>query len=311
MAELTISTRREQRERRSARARAETRWAIFFLAPSFVGFLMFYWLPILAGLLLSLFHWDLLTTPAWAGLDNFTRLVRDPGMHQALLNTLYFTAVTVPGSMILALLVALALNQRLRGANWYRTAYFMPVVATLVASALVWKWMFLPVYGLINNILRLVGLPEPLWLASPEGTMPAIIMFSIWLRLGYNMVLFLAGLQAIPRDLYEAASVDGANAWSQFRHVTLPLLSPTTFLVLILSLISAFQVFDQVLVMTGQTTPGGPRGAAITMVFYIYTNAFRLSQMGYASAVALVLFLIIFAVTLLQLRLQRRWVYYE
>ena len=136
-------------------------------------------------------------------------------------------------------------------------------------------------------------------------------IFSIWLRLGYNIVLFLAGLQAIPRDLYEAASVDGANSWAQFRHVTLPLLSPTTFLILILSLISSFQVFDQVLVMTGQSQPGGPRGAAITMVFYIYTNAFRLSRMGYASAIALVLFLIIFVITIVQLRLQRRWVYYD
>jgi multiple sugar transport system permease protein len=187
----------------------------------------------------------------------------------------------------------------------------MPVVASVVASALVWKWMFLPVYGLINNILAFLHLPQPLWLSSPEWSMPAIIIFSVWLRLGYNIVLFLAGLQAIPRDLYEAASVDGANARAQFWNITLPLLSPTTFLILMLSLISAFQVFDQVLVMTGPTRPGGPRGAAITMVFYIYTNAFRLSRMGYASAVALVLFLIIFAITIVQLRLQRRWVYYE
>ena len=309
---VVSSARAQSRGRASSpAARRDALWALLFLAPSLIGFLVFYWLPILGGLLLSFFSWDLLTPPEWAGLDNFAQLFHDPGLGQALWNTFYFTVVTVPLSMALSLVVALALNQRLRGAAWYRAAYFMPVLATVVASALVWKWMFLPVYGLIDNVLSWLHLPQPLWLSSPRGTMPAIIIFSVWLRLGTNMVLFLAGPQAIPRDLYEAASVDGANTWAKFRFVTLPLLSPTTFLILILSLISAFQVFDQVLVMTGQTTPGGPGGAAMTMVFYIYNNAFRLSRMGYASAVALVLFAIIFAVTLLQLRLQRRWVYYD
>ena len=312
MAEVSIARPSSaRREWRSPQGRREALWALFFLAPSLLGFLVFYWLPILAGLLLGFFEWDLLSDPEWAGTANFQRLFTDTGLRQALLNTLYFTIVTVPVGMVMALIIALALNQRMRGTKWYRTAYFMPVVATVVASALVWKWMFLPVYGLINNILAFLHLPQPLWLSSPEWAMPAIIIFSIWLRLGYNIVLFLAGLQAIPRDLYEAASVDGANTWAQFRHVTLPLLSPTTFLILILSLISSFQVFDQVLVMTGQSQPGGPRGAAITMVFYIYTNAFRLSRMGYASAVAMVLFLIIFVITIVQLRLQRRWVYYD
>jgi multiple sugar transport system permease protein len=312
MAEVSIARPSSaRREWRSPQGRREALWALFFLAPSLLGFLVFYWLPILAGLLLGFFEWDLLSDPEWAGTANFQRLFTDTGLRQALLNTLYFTIVTVPVGMVMALIIALALNQRMRGTKWYRTAYFMPVVATVVASALVWKWMFLPVYGLINNILAFLHLPQPQWLSSPEWAMPAIIIFSIWLRLGYNIVLFLAGLQAIPRDLYEAASVDGASSWAQFWHVTLPLLSPTTFLILILSLISSFQVFDQVLVMTGQSQPGGPRGAAITMVFYIYTNAFRLSRMGYASAVAMVLFLIIFVITIVQLRLQRRWVYYD
>lgn len=311
MAELSLARAHPKSTRTSTQARREAFWALFFLAPSFIGFAMFYWIPMLGGLLLSFFDWDLLTSPRWTGLDNFQRLTNDAGLRQALLNTLYFTVVSVPVGMVIGLLVALALNQPIRGTNWYRTAYFMPVVGTVVASALVWKWMFLPVYGLINNILAFFSLPQPLWLASPEGTMPAIIIFSVWLRLGYNMVLFLAGLQAIPRDLYEAASVDGANSWARFRHVTVPLLSPTTFLILILSLINAFQVFDQILVMTSSSNPGGPRGAAITMVFYIYTNAFRQSRMGYASAIALVLFLIIFIVTMVQFRLQRRWVYYD
>ncbi|GAC1650784.1 MAG: sugar ABC transporter permease [Herpetosiphon sp.] len=310
MAEISVVRTSTRRRPQRFRVHRDAWWALFFLAPSFLGFLVFYWLPILAGLTLSLFRWDLLSAPEWAGSANFRELVTDAGLHQALINTFYFTVVTVPVGMVLALLVALALNQKLHGLSIYRVAYFMPVVASVVASALVWQWMFLPRYGLINNILRSFNSPEPMWLSSPRWAMPAIIIYSIWKSLGYNMILFLAGLQAIPGDLYEAASVDGANRWQQFRHLTLPLLSPTTVMILILAMIGSFQVFDPILVMTGQANPGGPRGSAVTMVFYIYTNAFKFSRMGYASTVALVLFTIIFVVTLIQLRLQRRWVHY-
>src|SRR4051812_7013098 len=169
MAELSVTRSVQERRHRNPAAHREARWALFFLAPSFIGFAVFYWLPMLGGLLLRFFSWDLLTAPQWAGTANFQQLLHDAGLRQALLNTIYFTVVTVPVGMVLALLVALALNQRIAGTQWYRTAYFMPVVATVVASALVWKWTFLPVYGLIDNILRVIHLPQPLWLASPGG----------------------------------------------------------------------------------------------------------------------------------------------
>jgi multiple sugar transport system permease protein len=309
MAEIAVP-RRGVRRRWSTMARREAMWGILMLLPSLLGFLVFYWLPILAGFALSLTHWDLLSPIRWAGLSNFQRLTTDTGFHDALLHTVLFTIGSVPVSMALALAVALALNQRLRGTTFYRTAYFLPVVSMLAAVALVWQWMYWPVYGLINNIVGTLGLPQPFWLSNPNTVLLAIMIVHIWLRLGYDMVLFLAGLQGIPRDFYEAASVDGAGRWTQFRHITLPLLSPTTFLILILSMINAFQVFDLIYIMTGRRNPGGPGGAAVTMVFYIYNNAFIYSRMGYASALALVLFIIIFMITIVQLRLQRRWVHY-
>ncbi len=309
MAEIAVP-RRDTRPRKNALARREALWGILFLLPSLIGFLVFYWLPILAGFALSFTTWDLLSPPEWAGLANFQRLISDTGFHAALLHTVVFTLGTVPACMILALAVALALNQKLRGVTIYRTLYFLPVVSMLVASALVWQWMYLPIYGLINNILGAVGLPQPFWLTDPQTTLLSIMIMSVWLRLGYDMVLFLAGLQGIPRDLYEAASVDGAGGWARFWYVTVPMLSPTTFFILVLSLINAFQVFDQVYIMTPRSSPGGPGGAATTIVFEIYTNAFVFTRMGYASAMALVLFVIIFVITLVQLRLQRRWVHY-
>ena len=302
--------RRALAHRGGALARREALWGILFLLPSLIGFLLFYWLPILAGFALSLTKWDLIGAPEWAGAANFQRLLADTGFRDALLHSVLFTIGTVPTGMAIALAVALALNQRLLGTTFYRTIYFLPVVSMLVAVALVWQWMYLPVYGLIDNILGALGLPQPFWLTDPRTTLIAIMIMSVWLRIGYDMVLFLSGLQAIPRDLYEAASVDGAGRWARFRYVTLPLLSPTTFFILILSLINAFQVFDQIYIMTPRASPGGPGGAAMTMVFYIYNNAFQFSRMGYASALALVLFVIIFLITLVQLRLQQRWVHY-
>lgn len=204
--------------------------------------------------------------------------------------------------MTLALAVALALNTRLRGLAALRTAFFMPVVSSWVAVALLWSWLFNPRYGLVNYVLGLVGVDGPGWLFDRAWAMPAIILTSVWKDLGFVMVLFLAGLQAIPTDYYEAASLDGANAWERLRSITIPLLAPTTFFVTVISVINSFQVFDQVWVMT----EGGPAGATSVLVERVVKHAFSYGEMGYAAAISWVLFALVFAVTLVQLRWQRR-----
>jgi multiple sugar transport system permease protein len=208
----------------------------------------------------------------------------------------------VPGVTVVALLVALALNTKLRGLVLVRTAFFLPVVSSWVAVALLWSWLFNPRYGLVNYGLGLVGITGPAWLFDATWAMPAIILTSVWKDLGFVMVLFLAGLQTIPDAYYEAAALDGANVWQQLRAITLPLLAPTTFFVTVISLINSFQVFDQVWIMTG----GGPAGATSVLVEQIVKHAFSYGQMGYAAAISWVLFALVFCVTCVQLRLQRK-----
>lgn len=298
--------RQPQRGHRLKRAEAWAAWG--FLLPNLLGFLVFTLLPVLAALFISFTEWDLLRPPRWAGFENYLRLVQDPLFRKVLRNTVLYVLGTVPMQMVLALLVALALNQRLPGQTFFRTAYFMPVVASTVAVALVWRWMFHADFGLINSFLYMVGVNDPPnWLSSTRWALPAIIIMSVWQQIGFSMVLFLAGLQSVPVTLYEAAKIDGAGAWQRFWSITLPMLSSTTFFVLVISIINSFQVFDQAFIMTG----GGPANATNTLVFNIYRYAFQFFQMGYAAAMAWVLFAIIFVVTLLQFRYQRQWVYYE
>jgi multiple sugar transport system permease protein len=222
-------------------------------------------------------------------------------------NTLYYTFGLVPLNLVVSLGLAVWLNARLRGLTLYRMAFFLPVVTVTVAVALIWRWMYEPRAGIVDAALRAVGLPGPAWLGDTHWAMPAIILMSVWKGFGYNMVLFLAGLQGIPASIYEAAMIDGANAWQRFWRITLPLLSPVIFLAVVLTVISSFQVFDQALVMTN----GGPANATNTIVLYIYQNGFQFFRMGYASAIAWVLFVVIFIFTLFQMRLQGRWVTYD
>ncbi len=277
-------------------------WLILFVGPGLGGLVVFTVGPILASLVLTLFEWDLLTSPRYVGLANFARLVEDQAFWAALRHTLTFIVGYVPLVMTLALAVALALNTRLRGLAALRTAFFMPVVSSWVAVALLWSWLFNPRYGLVNYVLGLVGVDGPGWLFDRAWAMPAIILTSVWKDLGFVMVLFLAGLQAIPTDYYEAASLDGANAWERLRSITIPLLAPTTFFVTVISVINSFQVFDQVWVMT----EGGPAGATSVLVERVVKHAFSYGEMGYAAAISWVLFALVFAVTLVQLRWQRR-----
>jgi multiple sugar transport system permease protein len=278
-----------------------------FLLPNLIGFLIFTAVPVGAAFALAFYDYDLLLGASFAGLENFRALLSDEVFRAAFFNTVYFTVVSVPLSVALGLATAMLVNQALRGIVVFRSIFLLPYVTVTVALSLVWKWIYLPDVGLINSFLGIFGVDGPAWLTSSAWAMPGLIIMSVWKGFGYNMVLFLAGLQGIPEHLYDAAKVDGATSWRRFLHVTIPLLSPTTFFVVVISVISSFQVFDQALVMTG----GGPGTATTTLVLYIYQRGFQSFEMGYAAAIALVLFAAIFVFTVIQFVFQRRWVTYD
>lgn len=251
-------------------------------------------------------NWNLLRPPVYVGLDNYLSLLTDRTFHKGLKNTLYYIAGYVPLVLIAALTVALLLNNKLRGMAIFRAAYFLPVVTSWVVVALLWKWILSPQGGIVNYLLSLVGIDGPGWWTDPDWAMPSIIITSVWKDLGFNMLILLAGLQAIPEHLYEAAVIDGAGAWRRIRSVTIPLLTPSILLVLVLTLIGAFQVFDQVYVMT----KGGPAGATTVVMEQVVKQAFSYGRMGTASAMSWVLFVIILIFTIAQMQFQRRWVHY-
>jgi multiple sugar transport system permease protein len=285
----------------------ERRWALLFLAPTILGLAALSAGPILATLAISLTKWDLLTAPHLVGLDNYTALLSDDRFLKALRNTFFYTAVSVPIGLAIALGLAVALNQTFRGIAFIRAAYFLPVVTSTIAVALVWQWIYATDQGLLNEVLGLVGIPAQKWLTNPTLAMPAIVAMSIWQGLGVDVIIFLAGLQAIPTELLDAASVDGAGRWARFRHVVLPLLTPTIFFTGVLSLIASFQVFDQIFVLQKPR----PTEATITVVYFIYENGFKFFRMGYASAASWVLFLIVAVFTYVYFRSQDRWVHYQ
>lgn len=281
--------------------------ALPWLVPQLVGLVLYSAGPIAAAFLMSFTQWNIITPPKWVGLHNYTDLVDNPLFWKVLRNTFYFPLVSVPLGAFVALLAALALNQKVKGMTFFRTLYFLPVVSSTVAVALVWSWIYNPEFGLLNWFLRTVfNIQGPAWLADQYWAMPALIIMSVWKGLGYNMMIFLAGLQGIPQELYEAATVDGASRRHLFRHITVPLLSPTTFFVLVMGTIGSFQVFEMVFVMT----KGGPAYSTLTLSYWIFQNAFQFFHMGTAAAQAFVLFAFVLLLTLLQLYYQRRWVHY-
>ncbi|WP_438043682.1 carbohydrate ABC transporter permease [Sorangium sp. So ce128] len=290
------------------RARAEARWGCAFVAVPVLGFVVFALGPMLASLYLSFTRFEVLTPPRWVGLDNYARLfARDFFVWRTLANTAFYL-LGIPIGIAISLLLALLLNQKLRLEGFFRTVFFIPSVCSIVAAALLWKWIYNADYGLINTYLRALGVADPPgWLSSPHLVKPALVVMGIWSGLGYNMVLFLAALQGVPRSLLEAAELDGANAWQRFRHVTLPAISPMTFFIAVTSVIGGLQSFDQVYVMTR----GGPEFRSATFMLYLYLTGFQYFQMGYASAMAWVLGALVMIVTVLQFRLARRWVHDE
>jgi multiple sugar transport system permease protein len=278
-----------------------------FAAPWLIGLLGLTAAPALASIYLSFTEYQLVKPPSFIGLGNYVKLFTDdPRFTKALLNTAFMVVVGVPAQMIAGLAVALLLNQRVRGLAVYRTIFFLPSQVTGVALALMWGWILNPQFGIVAQGLGLLGVQAPLWLVDPTWVKPAFILMGLW-SIGTSMIIWLAGLQGIPDIYYEAAQIDGAGPWRRFWSITLPLLTPTTFFVLITSIIGTFQIFAQAFVLTR----GGPNDASLFYALYIYEQAYRFFQMGYAAALAWVLFVIVLALTLLNLRLARSWVYYE
>ena len=281
-------------------------WAYAFIAPSMIGLLVFWLIPLVLAFVLSLMEWDGFGTRKFVGLDNFLEQIQNPDFQKAFINTAYYTLLTIPPQIILALLLALALN-KIPGKNVYRVFYFMPVVTSSVSVGVIWIWILNGEFGILNALLSTIGIEGPNWLSDSKWVIPAIAILGIWWGLGFNIVIFLAGLQGIPKSYYEAAEIDGATKFQKFFHITLPLLSPTTFFVIVMAVIWSFQVFDHVYVMT----QGGPGKASHVMVLHIYQTAFQKGQFGDSAATAVILFLVILFFTLMQFRLSKRWVYYE
>lgn len=279
------------------------RWAVLalFLCPSLAGLLVFTLGPMVASLGISFTDWDLLRPPRFVGLRNYRQMLDDAEFRRTLRNTVTFLVGYIPLVTVSGLLLAVLLNSAIPFRQLFRAMYFLPVVTSWVAVALVWKWLLNPTFGPINDALRSVGIAGPAWLFDPNWAMPAIVLTSVWKDAGFVMVILLAGLQGIPREYYEAAAIDGATRFQGLRHITIPLLAPALTFCLSISLISSFQVFDQVYVMTN----GGPAGATQVLVERIVAHAFSYSRMGYASAMSWVLFALIFTVTFLFYRLRR------
>ncbi len=289
----------------------DTLEAFGFLAPAVLVLVVFLLAPAIWVFWLSLYKWDLIAqNPDFVGLDNFRILLtHDTTFHKALFQTVYYVGASVPLGMALGLGIALLLNRGIRGRGLMRSAIFAPYVMPIVAVAIIWGWMLNPDFGVINAALKGLHLPTLQWLQSSRTVLPSIILFSLWQHVGYNAVIFLAGLSNIPPELEEAARVDGARSWTIFWHITWPLLSPTTYFVLLISMIASFKVLVPVLVLVSST--GGPDNAALTVGVYLYNQAFGSFHAGYAGAISVVLFVIILAITLVQARVFSRRVFYQ
>ncbi len=292
---------------RSARwRRREIIDAYIFISPTVIGLLVFLLGPIVASAFLSFTEYNILNDPRWIGMRNYTKLFQDDLFWQALRVSVIYAVVSVPLGLALSLFAAILLNQKFRGVTALRAIYYMPSIISGVAVAMLWRWLFNSQFGMINILLGYVGIQGPMWLTDERWALPAVIIASLW-GLGGAMLIFLAGLQGIPGELYEAAEIDGANHVSQFRHITLPMISHVTFFNLVLGIIGALQLFTDAYVMTG----GGPNNATLFLSLYLYRNAFLYLNMGYASAMAWIIFAIVLVLTLVVFKSSPLWVYYE
>jgi multiple sugar transport system permease protein len=295
----------QQASRRQARR--NFLWGLFFTSPAIIGLLWFTAYPLLSSLYYSFTSYSIFGSYKWLGLTNYSQLLSDPNWWTSLYNTFYILIFAVPLGIVFALLLALLLNLKARGISVYRTIFYLPSIMPIVAASVVWGYVFNPQYGILNSVLRTVGIEGPGWLSSPDWSKPALIVVSLW-GVGNLMMILLAGLQDVPQDLHDAAQVDGASRLHRFRHVTLPFLSPHLFFALVTGLIAGFQYFAPAYVLTSGN--GTPANSTLISALYLYQNAFRFFKVGYASAMAWVLFLIVFVCTVLVFRVVARRVYY-
>lgn len=277
-----------------------------FILPAFILLAVFWLYPIGYSLYLSFFKWDMLSTPSFVGIDHYEALLKDPAFIKSMMNTFYYTTFYVLGVVVLGLLLALLVNKNMKGISIYRTLLFSPHITPIIAVSIVWMSLYDVDDGLFNQVLRALGLPESAWLSSPDTVLFSLIIMGLWKAIGYYMMFFLAGLQSVPEHLFEAGRLDGANRWQIFRYITLPFISPITFFVVIVAIIEAFQTFDQIAVMT----QGGPSNSSNVLVYMLYRHAFQFFNIGYASAISIIIFLFLIAFTIVQYVISRKWVHH-
>ena len=292
---------------KSTLAKANTRNGLLFTAPALIGLAVFTVYPVASLLYYSFCRYTALKPPAWVGLGNYHSLMHDQLFAESLYNTLYYTVLAVPVGIIVAFGLAVMLNAKVKGLAVFRTVFYLPSIVPVVASSVLWLWILNPDYGLINIILRKLGMPGPGWLADPNWSKPALILMSTW-GVGGSVVIYLAGLQDVPQELYEASSIDGASGWQKTWHITIPFMSPYIFFTAVMGIIGSTQYFTQAWVMTGGT--GGPANSTMFFAMYLFQNAFQMFKMGYACAMAWLLFLLILGATLLLFKSSARYVYY-
>ena len=281
--------------------RDDSRYAWVMLLPNIVGFLMFMLIPVVATFVLSFMQYDMLTPAKFVGFKNYIDMLNDSIVWQVTGNTILYTILTVPVGMCISLILAVMLDQKIAFRRFYRAAFFLPAITSMVVVAIVWQWIYNPDYGILNYFLSIFGIQGPKWLLDTKTALISIAIVGIWKNAGYNMLIFLSGLQGISTSYYEAAELDGAGKLQQFWYITVPMLKPTTFFIFIMSVISSFQVFDQVMLMT----KGGPGRATSVLVHYLYQNAFTYFKLGYACAIAYLLFFIIMVITIFNMRMEK------
>lgn len=297
---------RQVKSRSKGMAQMQLKWGYFFIAPCIIGLLVFQFGPMLFSFIVSLTHWNVITSPEFIGFSNYIEMATDPLVHASLRATAYYTLLTVPLITIVHFLTACLLATGIKGISVFRTIFYIPSIVPLVASSALWMFIYHPMFGLLNSFFRLVGLPTQGFVATPGGAVPALAIMAVW-GAGNTMVIYLAGLQNVPRQLYEASSIDGAGPFQRFFRITIPLMTPIIFYNMIMAIIGSMQVFTQAFVMTN----GGPNNATMFLSLLLYRTAFNHMRMGYAAAMSWVLFVIIAVLTAVVFRSSNKWVFYE